>query len=501
MGNQWEHCGTGATCDSAEVVAQDVRLADGAIVDLGTPDGARAGTPVLARVAPARPRAGELVRVFGDNFNAVEGTACAGETAPVDPCSGDNPAVQQQNQAANANRIRIQTADGTLLQTLYPDAVTPTMLAFRMPFDCFAPLTLQISKRSPDDSRSSASIILCAPDGCAGQPAGLPCDDRNACTSDDRCTGGDDGVCAGDVVVCQGDCLTGTCDPASGCVPKAASAPCDDANACTMGDHCSGGGDVCIAGPARTCDGGCATGRCDPVAGCETKPQSSVCRPTAGDCDVAEVCDGLSTECPPDGFLGSSTVCRPAAGACDLAEACTGTSASCPLDRFRPSGTMCRDAAGVCDEPETCSGVSSSCPADAYRPAGALCRGAQDACDVAEVCSGQSRECPPDGLKTGCDETACVFERPLACSDPAVPVAITRPFDQARRRVAVWALGCAQGASPRPTLLKKAAVQLARARKRIERAVNGRRISAGCAGALQGTVDDAARRVQNALGS
>src|SRR5262249_49861169 len=48
-----------------------------------------------------------------------------------------------------ANRIRILTADGktVLLPASFPQAVTPTMLAFRMPWDCFAPVCLEIAKK------------------------------------------------------------------------------------------------------------------------------------------------------------------------------------------------------------------------------------------------------------------------------------------------------------------------------------------------------------------
>jgi len=105
--------------------------------------------------------------VFGDNFNAIEGNPpggtgpCAALTACspdghcptgrcVDglcPCAIDNPALQDANQRTNASRIRIKAVDDTVLATIFPDAVTPTMLAFRMPFDCFAPLGLEVAKR------------------------------------------------------------------------------------------------------------------------------------------------------------------------------------------------------------------------------------------------------------------------------------------------------------------------------------------------------------------
>ena len=67
-----------------------------------------------------------------------------------------------------------------------------------------------------------------------------------------------------------------------------------------------------------------------------------MCRPAAGVCDVAEVCDGPGANCPPDGFASGATVCRPSAGVCDVAETCTGSGPACPADTFQSSATVCR---------------------------------------------------------------------------------------------------------------------------------------------------------------
>jgi hypothetical protein len=61
----------------------------------------------------------------------------------------------------------------------------------------------------------------------------------------------------------------------------------------------------------------------------------------------------------------AGTECRPAVGSCDVAETCDGSSTQCPADRFRPSGTMCRLSTAACDPTETCSGDSPLCPPDA----------------------------------------------------------------------------------------------------------------------------------------
>ena len=84
---------------------------------------------------------------------------------------------------------------------------------------------------------------------------------------------------------------------------------CDDHNPCTV-------------------DGADASG-CTHTAG----NSGTVCREAAGDCDVAETCDGTSDACPAD-ELATGDVCRPAAAGnpCDIAETCAGDSPDCPPD-------------------------------------------------------------------------------------------------------------------------------------------------------------------------
>jgi hypothetical protein len=97
---------------------------------------------------------------------------------------------------------------------------------------------------------------------CGGDemPDGAPCDDGNACTRVDSCSGG---TCTGgDPVVCEGCSSGGTCDPLTGvCTGHRAARrhPCEDGNHCTDSDTCSGG--ACVAGPARQCTAGPATRR------------------------------------------------------------------------------------------------------------------------------------------------------------------------------------------------------------------------------------------------
>jgi hypothetical protein len=102
----------------------------------------------------------------------------------------------------------------------------------------------------------------------------------------------------------------------------------------------------------------------------------------------------------------TSVICRPAAGDCDVAEACNGGT-TCPADALKPTGTECRAAAGPCDIAEQCSGAASACPADQLQPATVQCRPATDACDPAELCTGTAVACPADIDGDVDDDGAC----------------------------------------------------------------------------------------------
>jgi hypothetical protein len=194
----------------------------------------------------------------------------------------------------------------------------------------------------------------------------------------------------------------------------------DDENVCTR-DICDGSGKTCThpAGNAGT-----------------------VCRAIAGDCDVAEECDGTSPSCPTDEFKPSSVECRATSGECDVAESCSGSGASCPADAVKTgdipcgddgnvctrdvcdgsakscthpagnAGTVCRTIAGDCDVAEECDGTSPSCPTDAFKPSSVECRATSGECDLAESCTGSGASCPADAVKpvdTACgdDENVC----------------------------------------------------------------------------------------------
>jgi len=119
------------------------------------------------------------------------------------------------------------------------------------------------------DDANACTLDSCDPKvGCAHMPQDKPCSDGDQCTLVDKCVAG---MCVGSVPpVCDDGnlCTDDSCVANTGCVFKANAVPCDDKNACTTGDKC--GNAVCNGGPAPNCNDGdkCTDDSCDPAKGC-----------------------------------------------------------------------------------------------------------------------------------------------------------------------------------------------------------------------------------------
>ena len=168
------------------------------------------------------------------------------------------------------------------------------------------------------------------------------------------------------------------------------------------------------------------------------KPATTICRPSAGQCDVAESCTGNSPDCPADGFApvsttcigesngglcdsvtdscdgagncadsykGGETVCGPA-NQCEVAAACSGSSGDCPPNGFLPATTTCVGTSngGACDGTDSCNGHGAC--VDGFLAATTICRADAGQCDVAESCTGTSGACPANGFQAA--TTTCV---------------------------------------------------------------------------------------------
>jgi hypothetical protein len=140
----------------------------------------------------------------------------------------------------------------------------------------------------------------------------LPCQDGFSCTTNDTCSGG---ACTGGTpnnVSCQENpdnvCTTNTCaptapghNPTTGCVSANNTLPCQDGDACTTDDTCSGG--ACVGGPPTNCDDDnvCTDDGCNPAAGCVHTNNNNACNDgdacTSGETCQGGVCTGTATSC------------------------------------------------------------------------------------------------------------------------------------------------------------------------------------------------------------
>jgi cysteine-rich repeat protein len=181
-------------------------------------------------------------------------------------------------------------------------------------------------------------------------------------------------------------------------------------------------GDNVLEAPEECDDGNTNDGDCCSST-CFFESAATVCRSSAGICDIEESCTGSTDSCPADGFESGATECRSSAGICDVAETCTGSGASCPADGYESAATECRTSAGICDLAETCTGSGASCPADGYESAATECRASAGICDVAETCSGSGVGCPADGFEsaaTECRSSLGVCDPAETCSGAGV---------------------------------------------------------------------------------
>ena len=123
----------------------------------------------------------------------------------------------------------------------------------------------------PDTCNASGACLL------NHKTDGTLCSDGSACTTNDACLSG---ACMGGPAPDCNDangCTDDSCNPATGCVHTPNTAPCDDGNACTTSDACSGG--ACAGGAALDCDDGnpCTDDTCNPATGCVHTNNTAPC--------------------------------------------------------------------------------------------------------------------------------------------------------------------------------------------------------------------------------
>jgi len=206
-----------------------------------------------------------------------------------------------------------------------------------------------------DDNVCTDDICDPATGNCSYNNNTLPCDDGDACTVGDACSAG---TCqpGGDQLDCNdaNDCTDDACDPDTGCVYTNNNDPCDDGNPCTLGDTCANG----------FCQGGSETLQCNDDNICT----DDSCVAAEGGCVYApntEPCDD-GDPCTLDDTCGEGS-CQPGDPKnCNDNNECTDDSCdSADGSCIHTNNTAPCDDSNTCTMNDTCSnGVCSGEPTD-----------------------------------------------------------------------------------------------------------------------------------------
>lgn len=242
--------------------------------------------------------------------------------------------------------------------------------------------------------------------GCVHTNNTAPCNDGNACTTDEICQGG---LCRGEGLrncADENPCTDDACDPSSGCVFTPNTNPCDDGNLCTDGDVCNGG--ACVGGQAPSCDDGnrCTNDTCNAATGCTHTNNTVPCDDgnactTADACSMGECHGGSATSCD-DRNACTDDACNPASGCIH-----TNNTVLCDDGSLCTTGDVCRNGSCVPGTPVVC-GDNNPCTDDVCDPAaGCVFPPHEGPCDDGSVCTLQDTcrggVCRPGAL-LNCDD-------------------------------------------------------------------------------------------------
>lgn len=293
---------------------------------------------------------------------------------------------------------------------------------------------------APDcDDLNGCTDDSCDPaTGCVNSNNAAPCDDLDACTVDDVCT---DGACAAgpESPDCNDDnaCTDDSCDQTAGCVNADNSASCDDGNACTVGDICGEG--ACVpGGDTMNCNDGdpCTDDSCDPVAGCVNAPNTGAPCDDVNACTLGDFCAGGNCvsgsgkpDCNDDNPCTDDS-CLPVGGCinidntapcddgnlCTVADACAAGAcvpgASLDCDDMNPCTDDSCDMATGCGHANVAQGPCDdglNCTLDDYCNQGQCMGGPPLECDsgnecLNDYCDEATGECATSFNQATCDD-------------------------------------------------------------------------------------------------
>jgi hypothetical protein len=204
----------------------------------------------------------------------------------------------------------------------------------------------------PCNDNNPCTADSCDPDnGCQYVPTAGDCDDGNPCTENDACSGGQ--CLGGSAPNCDDSnpCTDDVCNGPEGCSHTFNTLPCDDNNACTIGDVCKQG--VCSNTGALPCDDSnpCTSDSCDPDAGCAYVATNGNC-PNGhcenGECKLDCEADCNGKQCGDDGCGGSCGGCEEIPnGVCTQNHVCAALPCASDVTCL-PHGLVCNTDKGLC---------------------------------------------------------------------------------------------------------------------------------------------------------
>jgi len=268
--------------------------------------------------------------------------------------------------------------------------------------------------------------------------------------------------------VVDGDCMAGgSANPANDCewcepgedqetwTSRVDTTPCDDLDACTSNDQCLTG--QCQSGAPTDCDDGnvCTTDSCETVAGCvHTATPGTVCD-DGDDCTHSDSCGGIdNTQCGgtaytcfPDPLICTDEVCDGSGGClypidadmCVIEGVCVGRDVVNPADPCQvckpdldPEVWSPGSDGGPCEDGDACT-VGDQCLSGACQGGGA-----KD-CDDGQVCTTDGCE-PSSGCTHANNTVKCLdskcqggsYYQPAYCSQGLCPTQVAVNCDDGK---------------------------------------------------------------------
>lgn len=410
-------CHLAGTCDPSTGACANPAKDDGSACDDGNPctiEDACAGGNCVS---------GTLVNCNDDNPCTIDscgstgcvnvpgnaGTECraaAGDCDLAEVCSGSSAACPADSFVSGGTVCRASTGECDAVEVC--SGASPTC-----PPDAIA----------PDGTNCTDDGIACTNDYCSAGacahpdfPAGTACGNQTPtgpCDQADVCDGR--GMCVANPSPAGTVCRAAArdCDRAELCDGMSSDCPfdrfepegtaCDDGDPETTGEACADGN--CVGGTPVNCnDNNPCTVDSSAPAGCVHVPGNAgtPCRASAGPCDAAEVCDGISAACPPDGFQQNGTSCDDGDPS-TCGDACSGGSCS-----GLPENCLCGN--GLCDPGESSCTCLSDCGSNVILCGDGCC----DSPNGETACN-----CPADCLAV-CGDGCCDFNQgENVCNCPA----------------------------------------------------------------------------------